>query len=38
MWGHQEWVIGGFLKYDTKYDIPIGDYDEVFSDDDGYPD
>ena len=25
-------------KYDTKYDIPIGDYDEVFNDDDGYPD
>lgn len=25
-------------KYDTKYDIPISDYDEVFNDDDGYPD
>ncbi len=22
----------------TKYDIPISDYDEVFNDDDGYPD
>ena len=25
-------------KYETKYDIPISDYDEVFNDDDGYPD
>jgi hypothetical protein len=22
----------------TKYDIPISDYEEVFNDDDGYPD
>jgi|TARA_R100000030_G_scaffold29991_1_gene22069 hypothetical protein len=22
----------------TKYDVPISDYDEVFNDDDGYPD
>jgi|TARA_B100001059_G_scaffold145221_1_gene145187 hypothetical protein len=25
-------------KYDTQYDLPISDYDEVFNDDDGYPD
>ena len=25
-------------KYDTQYDVPLSDYDEVFNDDDGYPD
>ena len=25
-------------KYDTQYDVPLADYDEVFNDDDGYPD